>query len=211
MSKQFLYIFKVCMKFNFHLLRNLPAREKKITLPTYLTLLRILLVPCIVAAMVMHAWDAAFWLFMAAAASDVLDGLCARWFNERTFLGACLDPLADKLLTLAVFITLAFVQSPLFAIPRWFVVMVLLKELTLIAAAIIFYMVKGHITIAPTLLGKLAMMAQTLFIIWLFSCYFFHWVPIKTYYAMLAGVITIIFLSFVQYMRIGYQQFESTK
>lgn len=193
------------MKLNFHLFRNLPPHEKKITFPTYLTLLRIALVPFIVAAMVLHAWDTAFWLFIIAAATDVLDGWCARWFNDHTFLGACLDPLADKLLILAVFITLAFVQSPLFIIPLWFVLLVLLKESLLIAGATVLYIKNGHIKIQPLFWGKLAMATQTCFIIWLFSCYFFHWVPIKTYYMALTGVIAVVFLSFAQYARIGFR------
>lgn len=154
----------------------------------------------------MHAWHIAFALFVVAAITDVLDGWIARWFNQRTFLGAALDPLADKVLVVAVFATLAFVQSPLFAIPLWFVILVLLKEAVQIAGALFVFSVKGHLHIAPTLLGKGTMVAQTIFIMWLFSCYFFAWVPIKTYYAMLTGVLILVILSFIDYMRIGFKQ-----
>lgn len=194
------------MKLNFKFFRNLPAHEKKITFPTMLTLLRISLVPFIVAAMILHVWDSAFWLFIIAALTDVFDGLFARWFNERTFLGACLDPLADKLLILAVFTTLAFVQSPLFTIPLWFLLLVLLKEIFQIVGAILIYAKKGHLEIKPLFWGKAAMVAQTSFIIWLFACYFYHWVPIKTYYAMLAGVLAVVGISFLQYVRVGFRQ-----
>jgi cardiolipin synthase len=194
------------MKLNFHFFRTLPAHEKKITFSTILTIIRIILVPFIMSAMILHAWDSAFWLFIIAALSDVFDGWCARWLNERTFLGACLDPLADKLLILAVFTTLAFVQSPLFSIPLWFVLLVLIKEMILIIGSIFIFARQGHLTVRSLFWGKAAMAAQTSFIIWLFSCYFFHWVPIRTYYAMLTGVLCISFLALLQYMRIGLRQ-----
>jgi cardiolipin synthase len=190
-------------KFSFHIFKKLPPHEKKITISTALTILRFILIPFIVTAMVMHAWHTAFTLFVIAAITDVLDGWTARWMNQKTFLGAALDPLADKLLILAVFTTLAFVQSPLFAIPRWFVVLVLAKEVIQILGTIFIFRKNGHLTIAPTRLGKWTMVAQTTFIMWLFSCYFFAWVPIKTYYAMLVGVLTLVFLAFIDYMRIG--------
>lgn len=196
-------------KFSFTLFKKLPSREKKITFSTLLTFIRFILIPFIVAAMIYQAWHIAFTLFVTAAITDVLDGWFARWFNERTFLGAALDPLADKMLILAVFATLAFVQSPLFAIPRWFVLLVLFKELLQIGGTIIIYRLKGHVAIEPTRLGKATMLAQTFFISWLFSCYFFKWVPIKTYGAMLVGVLGLIFLSFIQYLRIGMAQARS--
>lgn len=193
-------------KFSFHLFKKLPASEKKITFSTTLTLIRFILIPFIVASMIMNHWYAAFILFVSAAITDILDGWFARWFNERTFLGAALDPLADKCLVIAVFATLAFYQSPLFTIPRWFVAMVLIKELIQVAGAIIIYSLKGHLTIAPTKLGKLTMVIQSAFITWLFSCYFFHWVPIKTYFVMLASVSSLVLLTFIDYARIGFSQ-----
>lgn len=193
-------------KFSFQLFKKLPTREKKITFSTMLTLVRFALIPFIVGSMILNHWYAAFILFVIAAITDVLDGWFARWFNERTFLGAALDPLADKLLVIAVFATLAFYQSPLFTIPSWFVALVLIKELIQVAGAIIIYSIKGHLNIAPTLLGKSTMVAQSAFIMWLFSCYFFHWVPIKTYFVMLATVSSLVLLTFIDYARIGFAQ-----
>lgn len=193
-------------KFSFQLFKSLPPREKKITFSTVLTLARFILIPFIVFAMIAHHWYAACVLFIGAAVTDILDGWFARWFNERTFLGAALDPLADKCLVIAVFATLAFYQSPLFTIPRWFVVLVLVKELIQVAGAVILYSLKGHLTIAPTRLGKLTMAAQSAFITWLFACYFFHWVPIKTYFVMLASVSSLVLLTFIDYARIGFAQ-----
>jgi CDP-diacylglycerol--glycerol-3-phosphate 3-phosphatidyltransferase len=191
-------------KINFRLLRQIPAEHKRITIPTVFTLLRIALVPIIVGAMVMQHWGIAFSLFMVASCSDMLDGYLARMRNERTFLGACLDPIADKLLLLACFFTLAFVQSPLFVIPRWFVWFVLCKELLLVAGVVWVLIYKGYLEIVqPTMLGKLTTVAQIGFIMWLFACYFFAWVPIKTYYISLGILFVLVGASFVQYARIG--------
>ena len=193
-------------KFSFHLFKKLPAHEKKITFSTFLTLIRFALIPFIVAAMIMQAWHLAFILFIIAGITDVLDGWFARWFNQRTFLGAALDPLVDKILMIAVFATLSFSQSPLFSIPHWFVLLVLFKELIQISGAIYIYIRKGHLTIAPTWLGKSLGLVQTVFVSWLFACYFFHWVPIKTYFVMLATVTILVIFTFIDYLRIGFAQ-----
>lgn len=193
-------------KFSFHLLKNLPAHEKRITISTFLTLIRLILIPFIVISMIMQAWHIAFTLFIIAGITDVLDGWIARLLNQRTFLGAALDPLTDKILTIAVFATLSFAQSPLFTIPHWFVMLVLFKELVQITGAIYIYIRKGHLTIAPTWLGKSLGLVQTAFVSWLFACYFFHWVPIKTYFVMLGAVTFLVILTFIDYLRIGFAQ-----
>lgn len=190
-------------KINMEFLRKLPAREKKITFSTVLTILRIILVPIIVIAMIMHCWGISFSLFVIAAVTDCLDGTLARLLHQKTFLGAFLDPLADKFLILSCFFTLAFVQSPLCVIPKWFVWFVLCKEVLQLSGAVFVYLRKGHIEIRPTLLGKVTAMAQMCFIIWLFACYFFQWVPIKTYYTMLGLLLILITVSLVQYALIG--------
>lgn len=188
--------------------KKLPPHEKKITLSTMLTLLRIVLVPCIVGSMLEGWWGVACALFCIAAITDVLDGYLARWLNEKTFLGACLDPIADKLLVLSCFFTLAFVQSPLFIIPQWFFILVLVKELILLGGSVVFYLIKGHLDVRPTLLGKSTAVVQMGFIIWLFACYFFHWLPVKTYTSMLAIVLIMVFASLIQYIGIGIGQLK---
>ena len=195
-------------KLSFKFLKKLPPHEKKMTLSTYLTLVRIALVPFIIFSMIFNYWGLAFSLFTIAAITDILDGNLARWLNEKTFLGACLDPIADKLLVLSVFFMLAFVQSPLFSIPLWFVLLVLFKEAILIIGSFILYQRKGHIEIQPTVLGKMTTVVQMGFIMWLFACYFFTWVPKKTYYSMLGIVLVLVFATLVQYIKIGIAQLQ---
>jgi cardiolipin synthase (CMP-forming) len=195
-------------KLTARLLKSLPPHETRLTLSTVLTIMRIVMAPIIVAAMVMHAWGVAFWLFVISAAFDVLDGNLARWLKQETFLGACLDPIADKILIISCFATLAFVQSPLFSIPLWFVLLVLCKELIILSGSTLIYFVKGHLSVHPMVLGKATMVAQVFFIMWLFACYFFGWVPVRTYYTALGVLLLLIVLTLLQYVRIGLQQWR---
>lgn len=179
--------------------KRLPKKERVITLATKITLVRGLLIPFILGAMILQNWSAAFWLFVVASVTDVLDGGLARFRNEQTVLGAALDPIVDKMLVLAVYCTLAFIQTPLFVIPKWFFIVVLTKEMLLVLGVIYFFNKRGFFRVQPSQLGKLAMMVQIVFISWLFSCYFFHWMPFKTYYLMLGLVLIFVTLSFIQY------------
>lgn len=191
------------MKLSWRFLQQLPEHEKKMTLSSWLTVMRIALTPVIVAAMLTHWWGTACALFIIACVTDMLDGNIARLRNEQTLLGACLDPIADKFLILATFFTLAFVQSPLFAIPKWFVMLVLIKELILIVGAILLYVRNGYIQVRPLLIGKLTTVVQMSFIGWLFACYFFQWVPKKTYYAMIWVLFMLVISSLIAYSRLG--------
>lgn len=189
-----------------HSFKDIPMSEKRITISTMFTLLRIVLVPFIVGSMLTGWWGYALVLFVVASMSDIIDGYLARYLNEQTFLGACLDPIADKLLVVSCFFTLAFVQSPLFLIPQRFVFFVLIKEAVVLGGAVIVYLFKGTIQIRPTLLGKLAAVLQMLFITWLLACYFFNTVSTTIYYGMFGIVTGVITAVLIQYVYIGWRQ-----
>jgi cardiolipin synthase len=191
------------MKLSLHFFKRLPPKEKKITISTLLTLMRIVLTPAIVGAMVLHYWGMAGFLFTIAAITDLLDGNIARWRGEQTLLGACLDPIADKILILSCFAALAFVQFPLFVIPSWFLGIVFTKEIIILGGAAIIYLCIGHIKVQPVLVGKITTFVQMIFILWLFVCYLFAWIPIKTYYTMLGLVLFLVIISLVQYSVMG--------
>jgi cardiolipin synthase len=200
---------KIPRRIHWRILQQLPERETEITTATWITFVRILLTPWIVGAMVAGQWGAAFVLFCTSALTDVVDGAIARVFNQKTFLGACIDPVADKVLLLSCFATLAFIDTPLFAIPLWFVLLVLAKEVFQLSGAFFIFYKKGHFEVQPTMLGKLTTFVQVMFIIWLFSCYFLQWMPIKTYYAMLGIMLFLVFCTFVQYAYNGWRVWQS--
>ena len=190
-------------RFKLRVFNYLPSKEKRITIPTLFTIARIIVIPIIIAAMISSYWGIAFFFFLFACFTDLIDGFLARLLNAQTFLGACLDPVADKLLLISCFFTLAFIKTPLFSLSRLFVLFVVGKEVLQLIGALIIYRLRGYLDINPTLLGKITTCIQMFFIIWLFACYFFCWVPIKTYYVMLGIMILFIGASFMQYVRIG--------
>ncbi len=193
-------------KLHIRLFQNVPAHELRITIPTLLTLVRILLVPCIIVSMFVHAWGWAFTFFFVASCTDFLDGALARYLHQKTFLGACLDPIADKLLLVSFFLSLVFLQTPLFQLPLWFVILLLMKEMILVCGALYILLSGRHLDVQPTLLGKSTTLVQMVFIIWLFACYYFHWMPLKTYYCMLTLMVVMTILSCAQYARMGFKQ-----
>jgi cardiolipin synthase (CMP-forming) len=182
-----------------------------LTLSTRVTVVRIIVTPLVVIAMMYQQWGLASILFIGASLTDLLDGFLARLFNEKTRLGACLDPVADKLLLLSVFCALAFIQTPLFRIPQWFVLLIVCKECILIFGFLLLALVKGYIPdVHPTRLGKFTTFIQIIFITWLFVCYFLQWLPIRTFYVILVFVSSLVVVTFVHYMSIGIRMIRSS-
>lgn len=182
---------------------SIPAHEKRMTISTMLTLVRMLMTPVIVAARMQGAWAAAFVLFVVAAVTDFFDGWLARVRNEQTLLGACLDPVADKLLVISCFAVFALHDTTALAVPAWFVITMLMKELILCIGAVCVYIHTGHVEVKPTLLGKTTTAIQLMVIAWLFACHFFVWMPIKTYTFIIGLLFCLVGITLVQYGRIG--------
>lgn len=183
-------------------------KEPVLTLPTIITSVRIALIPFLVTAMTKQRWGVACALFVFAAATDGLDGYLARTRNEATFFGAALDAFADKALIISCFTTFAFVETPLLSIPIWFVCLVLFKELVLMLGTLKVYCRNQRLTIAPTFLGKATMVAQVFFILWLFTSYFFGWVPATIYLSMLGVLLALVFATLVQYAQIAFAYWQ---
>jgi cardiolipin synthase len=191
------------MKLDRSFFSRLPASEKRITIPTLLTLLRIALVPVIVFFMIKQQWNYAFFLFAIASLTDLFDGVVARRCNVQTVLGACLDPIADKILLTSCFAALAFIHAPSFMIPHWFVMLMLCKELVIVVGSLLLLITKTGFAVQPTYLGKTTTVVQILFITWLFFCYFFNWEPTKTYYSLMSITAGFTIMTFAQYVFIG--------
>jgi CDP-diacylglycerol--glycerol-3-phosphate 3-phosphatidyltransferase len=98
-------------------------------------------------------------VFALAAASDGLDGYVARRFNQRTELGAILDPIADKGLLLAAILTLSF-SSWRYPLPVWFGVLVVARDLIVMTGAVVLVLLQGKISVRPTWSGKAATALQ---------------------------------------------------
>jgi len=121
-------------------------------LANWLTIVRILLIPVFVTLLVYGWTRAALGTFVLAGLTDGLDGYVARTRGTPTRLGAFLDPLADKLLLTASFVTLTY-RFPR-VLPFWLTALVLTRDLLLIVVALLVMLTGGHLTPGPTLLGK---------------------------------------------------------
>lgn len=120
------------------------------TLPNLITIGRVLLIPVVAFLLLDHDYKLAFVVFAAAAAGDWLDGFLARRLNQMSQLGAVLDPIADKMTMMIVAILMA-AQGLL---PIWLAVVIVLRDAVIVAGAVAYRFVVGHIEMAPTRLSK---------------------------------------------------------
>jgi cardiolipin synthase len=98
----------------------------------------------------------AFLLFLLAGLSDLIDGYLAKRFNMATELGAYLDPLADKALIVSVYVTLGIAG----AIPRWLVILVVSRDIMIVSAVILSWVVDKPVPLRPLPVSKLNTVAQ---------------------------------------------------
>ncbi len=119
-------------------------------LPNILTLTRVLLIPFFVIFIINKYFDWAFFTFAIAGITDGMDGLLARITHQRTELGAYLDPIADKLLLSAAFISLAIIEF----IPSWLVVIVITRDVVILVGILVMWLTNYRPEISPTFLSK---------------------------------------------------------
>ncbi|WP_263356545.1 CDP-alcohol phosphatidyltransferase family protein [Acidicapsa ligni] len=126
------------------------------TAPNLLTLLRICLSPFLIVAVMERRFHIAFALFIVAACTDAMDGLLARWLQQRTMLGQYLDPVADKLLLSSLFLVLTHMGI----LEARVTVMVFGRDLGMLLVAGILYSIAGLRDFHPTILGKINSFSQ---------------------------------------------------
>jgi cardiolipin synthase len=128
-----------------------------LTLPNFLTLLRIVAIPIFLVFLADANYKAAFMLFLAAGVTDTVDGAVARLTDSRSQLGAVLDPMADKLLLLSSFIVMGFNG----ALPDWLVVLVVVRDIIVVLGyGAVFVVDHEWMEVAPSRLGKLSTFFQ---------------------------------------------------
>ena len=125
-------------------------------IPNTLTLARIVLVPLVVWLIITHEMLAAFLLFLLAGLSDAADGYLAKRFQWRTELGAYLDPIADKLLLVSIYVTLGFSNH----LPAWLVIAVVSRDILIIGAFLLSWVLSRPVAVRPLLVSKANTLAQ---------------------------------------------------
>ena len=134
--------------------QEVRAALRPFTIPNGITLLRLALIPFFVLATVENNFGVALVIFVVAGVSDGLDGLLARTLGMRSLLGSYLDPIADKLLLVAAYVSLTWLNPGEVSIPVWLTVMALLRDLLIVLVALLLYLAAGVRSFQPSIWGK---------------------------------------------------------
>ncbi len=167
-----------------------------LTIPNLLTGLRIALAPVFLVLYVTGDTRRALVAFAVAAVSDVLDGIAARALDQRTRLGAFLDPIADKILAACALFALAARGQ----LPWWVPILVVSRDAAQLAGAAILRTMHHPIPIAPTRIGKYATFTLAATVLVALAAQFAAYDWAASFVAALAVVATeCVAVSFLQY------------
>lgn len=160
-----------------------------------LTLMRMLLIPAFVILMIYQYRGWALVTFAVAGLTDLFDGFLARALAEKTTLGAWLDPMADKMLlvTMFVMLTLPDLGSPN-RLPVWFTVLVISRDVAIVATVAVVNLAIGPRTFRPSIYGKIA---TALYVVTGITALYFNYlgVPSQLVRAMIWASLVITFVS----------------
>jgi CDP-diacylglycerol--glycerol-3-phosphate 3-phosphatidyltransferase len=151
-----------------------------------ITILRILLVPFFVLQLLYYIQTGDEWnrflailSFVLAAVSDGVDGYIARRYNQRSELGAILDPLADKLLLVSGVVLLSLDNAPHFErIPLWLTGTIISRDLLLLIGLVVIQMISGKPVVRPRAVGKIATVFQMITVAWILLQWPGEWLEI---------------------------------
>ena len=175
------------------------------SIPNIITLGRILLVPVIVWAIASNQMAIAFAIFIVAGVSDAVDGFLAKRFNMASELGALLDPLADKALLISIYIALGTWD----AVPRWIVILVVSRDIMIVAAVIVSWLVGKPIPMKPLMVSKLNTVMQVAFAALVLGSLGFGFNPLP-YDLILMGFVTVFTLVSVSLYLVEWVRHMST-
>src|SRR2546423_3790181 len=130
------------------------------TVPNQITLLRLGFIPVFLILISYEQYKWALLVLVVAGLSDGIDGLLARKLNQRSSLGAYLDPIADKLLLSSSFVILAMKK----AIAWWLTIIVLSRDILILVVAVVIILIFGYRPFPPSILGKATTMFQIILV-----------------------------------------------
>jgi len=139
---------------------SFAAGAVALSIPNLITLARILLVPVVVWAIASNQMLFAFLLFAAAGISDAVDGFLAKRFGMTSELGKYLDPLADKVLIVSIYVSLGIAD----ALPRWLVILVVSRDLLIVGGVMFSWLLNKPVNVKPHMVSKINTAVQLLLV-----------------------------------------------
>ena len=130
--------------------------ERPLNIPNFITVGRVILVPVVFWLLVSGRVQAAFFAFVVAGISDGVDGFLAKRYGWTTELGAYLDPLADKLLLVSIFVAMGVLGE----LPSWLVIGVVTRDIMIVAAVMLSWLMDHPVRIRPLAISKANTAAQ---------------------------------------------------
>ncbi len=130
-----------------------------VNLPNLITIARILMVPLTVWLIITGRHELAFFVFILAGISDGVDGFIAKRFDMRTTLGAYLDPLADKLLLMSIYVTLGILDQ----LPAWLAILVVSRDLLIVGGVVLAWLMDAPMDMKPLWISKVNTTVQIIF------------------------------------------------
>ncbi len=176
-------------------------------LPNFITIGRILLVPFTVWLIISGEYGYAFFAFVIAGVSDGVDGFIARRYHQHTELGAYLDPIADKALLVSVYVTLGLLKF----VPAWLVILVVTRDILIVGAVILSWVLGKKIEVAPSNVSKVNTAAQIILAVFVLG---FLMLELDLQMIQFIGFIAVGFLTFgsgAQYMWTWVQHMANGK
>ncbi|MDQ6967114.1 MAG: CDP-alcohol phosphatidyltransferase family protein [Mariprofundaceae bacterium] len=135
--------------------------QRLLNVPNMLTLARIIMTPVIVYMVLSDQAWLALVLMVIAGITDMLDGAIARYFNLRTTVGAYLDPMADKILLISLFVTLFIVEQ----VPLFVFLAIIFRDLIIVVGAITYEIVTHRLTMQPSFVSKATTFIQIIYVV----------------------------------------------
>lgn len=132
-----------------------------VNIPNMLTLARIVVTPVIVYTILSGEAVMALVLMVAAGITDMLDGAIARYFDQRTTVGAYLDPLADKLMLISTFVALFYIGQ----VPLFLFLAVVFRDAIIVLGAMAYEMATHRLKMEPSMISKVTTFMQIVYVV----------------------------------------------
>ncbi len=141
------------------------VQDRILNVPNMLTLARIIITPFIVYTIIEHQPVLALILMGVAGITDMLDGAIARYFNQRSTVGAFMDPLADKLMLISTIVSLYLIEQ----VPTFLFLAVVFRDMIILIGALAYEMVTHKLEMQPTIASKITTFLQIMLVLTVLS------------------------------------------